>query len=245
MPLLSATTGNMIIDYSVLFVAYLISITLAGYSQAACAKLFGDDTPQEAGYLSLNPLHHIHMIGFIMFVLLKFGFGPIQPIHTEQIWPRWKDLKLFIIYMSKPVVNLVLASSSLFAMVVLFGGHNNGIARIELLLVQLFQYAQVPMNMFFSLYADTHSYMIVAGMLLLAMVYANVIITPLNIIVQGIHYGVALAFERQSRYLEYAHYFAIFGPLVLIFFFSGTFFNIAFNVTRYSAIGLASLLGIG
>lgn len=245
MPFLSATTSKLIIDYSVLFVAYLITITLAGYSQAACAKLFGDDTPEEAGYLSLNPFHHIHMIGFIMFVLLKFGFGPIQPIRTEYIWPRWKDIKLFIIYMSKPIVNLLLAISSLFGMVLMFGGHNNGVARIELLLVQLFQQAQFPIDMFFNLYPQATSYTIVGGMLLLAITYANVLITPLNIIVQGIHYIVALAFEKQSRYLEYANYFAIFGPLLFIFFFSGTFFNIAFNITRSSAIGLASLLGVG
>lgn len=246
MPLLSLAHGQTIVTYSVLFVAFLVSITLAGASQAACAKVFGDDTPEEAGYLSLNPLDHIHLIGFLMFLLLGAGFGPIQPIHTAHIWPNWKDLKLFLIYMTKPAANLILAIISLVSMLALFGGAaGNGIFKITMLITYIFQERWIPIDQFFSAYPDAASYTIVGGLLLLAMIFANIVITPLNAVVNGTHYLLALALERQSQYIEYAHYFALFGPFIVIFFYYESLRYICLAAALYGAQYVAALLGIG
>jgi Zn-dependent protease len=51
-------------------IALVISLTFHEFGHAASAKLFGDDTAQKQGRLTLNPIAHIDPVGLLMVVLI-------------------------------------------------------------------------------------------------------------------------------------------------------------------------------
>lgn len=61
--------------------AILIAFTAQGYGKAKMADKLGDKTPRFQGRLSLNPIDHIDLMGFVMILLC--GFGWTKPIDTN------------------------------------------------------------------------------------------------------------------------------------------------------------------
>jgi len=247
MATLSITQAHLIINYIVFGCAYLISIGLAGGTQAWTASYFGDDTPEETGYLSCNPLVHIHPVGAIMFLLFYIGFGPIIPINPSNISPQWRDIKLFLVYMSKALMNILLATFSLVTMIAMFGYTSGGhqAPKINILLTETLKYNTIPTNTFFELYPQISSVILVCGMLLLALMFMNTIVASFNFIIHAIYYVGILMLERNTRYVEYLQYAMLFGPLVVLFFFGNTVQMTALQTVLYCSDTIASIFGIG
>lgn len=61
--------------------AILIAFTVHEYAHAFVADKLGDKTPKFQGRLTLNPIAHIDPIGFVMILLL--GFGWAKPVQTN------------------------------------------------------------------------------------------------------------------------------------------------------------------
>ncbi|MFD3156267.1 site-2 protease family protein [Haloimpatiens sp. FM7330] len=93
--------------------AILVAFTVHEYAHAKMADKLGDKTPKFQGRLTLNPLSHIDIFGFIMILLV--GFGWAKPVETN---PRafknyYKDdLKVSF---AGPLANLI--SAFIFALV--------------------------------------------------------------------------------------------------------------------------------
>ena len=57
----------------------LLGLTLHEFCHAFCSWKLGDDTAQSQGRLTLNPLKHIDIIGFIFIIVAGFGWAkPVQ-----------------------------------------------------------------------------------------------------------------------------------------------------------------------
>jgi hypothetical protein len=56
-------SAEFLVGIITFFIVYLVSITLANFFQAWLARLMGDDTAEQFGFLTLNPLVHIDPIG--------------------------------------------------------------------------------------------------------------------------------------------------------------------------------------
>lgn len=57
----------------------LIAISFHEYAHALAAVKLGDETPRNQGRLTLNPLHHLDPVGFILLLFAGFGWGkPVQ-----------------------------------------------------------------------------------------------------------------------------------------------------------------------
>jgi Zn-dependent protease len=69
------------IETVIFIIVILFAITIHEFSHAAAAEMLGDPTPRLAGRLSLNPIKHIDPIGFIMFLLVRFGWARPVPIN--------------------------------------------------------------------------------------------------------------------------------------------------------------------
>jgi len=69
------------IETILFIIVILFAITIHEFSHAAAAEMLGDPTPRLAGRLSLNPIKHIDPIGFIMFLLVRFGWAKPVPIN--------------------------------------------------------------------------------------------------------------------------------------------------------------------
>lgn len=60
-------------------IAILIVIILARVFQAYVAVALGDDTPKRNGDLSLNPMNHLDIFGFLFLLILRFGWSkPVE-----------------------------------------------------------------------------------------------------------------------------------------------------------------------
>ena len=84
--------------------AVLIAFTAQGYGKAKMADMLGDKTPRFQGRVSLNPIDHIDLMGFVMIVLV--GFGWTKPIDTNpNAYKRgYKDVMK--VTLAGPIANL-------------------------------------------------------------------------------------------------------------------------------------------
>jgi hypothetical protein len=76
------------------------------FGHAATAKLFGDDTAQKAGRLTLNPAAHIDPVGLLMTALIGFGYARPVPTNPSKFNSLWAS---FFVSAAGPAMNLLLA----------------------------------------------------------------------------------------------------------------------------------------
>ena len=90
----------------------LIAFVIQGYAKALVADKLGDKTPRFQGRLSLNPLAHIDLLGFIMILLVKFGWTKPVEVNPSALKRGRKDeIKVTI---AGPIGNLIVAFILLF-----------------------------------------------------------------------------------------------------------------------------------
>lgn len=94
--------------------AVTISLTIHEYSHGLVSTIQGDDTPKRYGRLTLNPLAHIDILGFISLMLFRFGWAKPVPISSK----NYKNQRLGVILTSLagPASNLLLAFFSILSM---------------------------------------------------------------------------------------------------------------------------------
>ena len=97
--------GLLILLFSA--VAALFCITIHEMSHGYAAYILGDPTAKDAGRLSLNPVKHIDLLGFLMMLVAHVGWAKPVPVD-----PRYfKDPKrgMALTALAGPVSNFVLA----------------------------------------------------------------------------------------------------------------------------------------
>jgi Zn-dependent protease len=88
-------------------IALLIGMTIHEFAHVYVAYRMGDNTAVSQGRLTLNPLVHINPLGFILGVIVGFGFlgsAPISPYRMRN--PRWGYLAAVA---AGPISNLLIA----------------------------------------------------------------------------------------------------------------------------------------
>ena len=98
--------------FLLIVLALVISLSFHEFGHAATAKLFGDNTAQLAGRLTLNPLAHIDPMGLIMVMLVGFGYAKPVPTDPSKFRSQWADL---LISSAGPGMNFLLAFVSINA----------------------------------------------------------------------------------------------------------------------------------
>ena len=88
-------------------IVLLVAMTVHEFAHVYVAYLMGDTTGADRGKLTLNPLVHINPIGYLMGVLIGFGFLGSAPINPGRMRnPRWGYLAAVA---AGPASNLLLA----------------------------------------------------------------------------------------------------------------------------------------
>ncbi len=96
--------------FLLILIALVLSLCLHEFGHALAAKLYGDDTAQKAGRLTLNPIPHIDPTGLLMVVLLGFGYAKPVPTDPRNFTSRWGTL---VVSAAGPAMNLVLAVATI------------------------------------------------------------------------------------------------------------------------------------
>jgi Zn-dependent protease len=102
-------------------IAFVIAITVHEFMHAWTAWRLGDDTARLLGRITLNPAAHFDPLGFLMFVLIAFGFFafawgkpvPVNPNRLQGSLTRRK-LGMGLIAFAGPLSNVVLAACAAF-----------------------------------------------------------------------------------------------------------------------------------
>jgi Zn-dependent protease len=98
----------------------VLGLTLHEFSHAYIAHLCGDSTSRDQGRVTLNPLKHIDMLGFIM--LLVAGFGWAKPVQFREENLRNPKTDVIKIALAGPLSNALIAMilSVVFSLLVSF-----------------------------------------------------------------------------------------------------------------------------
>jgi Zn-dependent protease len=98
----------------------ILGLTVHEFSHAFVAQLCGDPTAREQGRVTLNPLKHIDLFGFIM--LMVAGFGWAKPVQFTEQNLRNPKADVIKIAVAGPLSNAVIAMllSVLFSLLVTF-----------------------------------------------------------------------------------------------------------------------------
>ena len=92
--------------------AILIAFVAQGYARAKVADKLGDKTPKFNGRLTLNPLAHIDLIGFVMIILTGFGWTKPVEMNPRAFKKGYKDeIKVTI---AGPLANLLVAFVAMY-----------------------------------------------------------------------------------------------------------------------------------
>jgi Zn-dependent protease len=85
----------------------LVGLTFHEYAHAYVADRLGDKTPRFQGRLTFNPLVHIDPIGFLMILIVGFGWAKPVQVNPSSFKKYYKDdLKVSF---AGPAANLIVA----------------------------------------------------------------------------------------------------------------------------------------
>jgi len=88
-----------------LVLALLIALTWHEFFHAAVAVWQGDNTPRDAGRLTLNPLAHLDLMGTLLLLLVGFGWGKPVPVNYYNLKnQKWGPA---IVSLAGPFANLL------------------------------------------------------------------------------------------------------------------------------------------
>ncbi|MBR6581151.1 MAG: site-2 protease family protein [Ruminococcus sp.] len=75
----------------------LLVLPVINYAKGMVAKKQGDDTAEMAGYLTLNPMKHLDLLGSLMILLCGFGWSKPMPINYNRMRNTKKGIILVAI----------------------------------------------------------------------------------------------------------------------------------------------------
>ena len=141
------------------FIAYIITIPFAGWFESFVAQQVGDDAPEQAGFLTLNPLEHFNVFGFAA-VLWSIFFRNALPFQLIPGWGRYIHLmpdnirgshykaKIFIEYVGRAFAHLILLIASVTIMMLICGAaHVHGF--IPMLTANATSFKEVVVSLLF------------------------------------------------------------------------------------------------
>ncbi len=84
----------------------ILGLVLHELAHAVVADRLGDPTPRRMGRISLNPMHHLDIMGFVM--LIVAGFGWAKPVMTDPRNYRTRRFGFALVGIAGPLTNLLL-----------------------------------------------------------------------------------------------------------------------------------------
>lgn len=93
--------------FVLLAVIFILSISVHEFAHAYTADKLGDPTAKYAGRLTLNPLAHLDLIGTLLILLIRVGWGKPVPINSANFKNPRRDSAL--VAFAGPLSNILLA----------------------------------------------------------------------------------------------------------------------------------------
>lgn len=212
------TTADFLLTIAILSFVYLVTAVGAGFFRAWAAKKVGDDTGEQLGFLSLNPLAYIDVFGLAIYLMLHgVGWGRHVPINPFNIYEPNKKIKIAFAYFSDTIAHFVMALVVMIGQVVAF---------------QLLDFAALS-----PLVKIGVSVMVAFIRLNMLMVVISLIINTLSLILASLSRDVL--HESPSLY-----YLIMFAPFILIIGLGPVLFGLVSSLIAVLSVGLTHLFGL-
>lgn len=236
--MLSLDTATFIVQQVTFLLAYIVSVTLTGAFTAWLTDKMGDSTGRDFGYMTLNPLVHINLLGMLFIVWAKIGFGNRIPIDPSNIRAPYRWLKVAVAYYADAVACLVLGFIALFAVLVLFGPIVPGMIK-----TLLYRCSYDLTHMDISQMCPTFSSgRITAIFILLATAYLNVVLSAIRFITNSFYLYLELRSGNRQQDSMQNYYMTFVVPLILLFLFGSLFIGLVVDLLSAVAYLLTRLM---
>ncbi|MBQ7089903.1 MAG: site-2 protease family protein [Clostridia bacterium] len=96
--------GAKILEYGCLIAAIVLSLSIHEFSHAWMATKLGDPTPRATGRISLNPIRHIDIFGFIVMIFAHFGWA--KPVQVNPMYFRNPSKGMMYTALAGPISNI-------------------------------------------------------------------------------------------------------------------------------------------
>ncbi len=108
---------SQLMSYLYVLPAILIGLTIHEWAHAFAAYKLGDPTAKNMGRMTLNPLAHIDLFGFICLLLVNFGWAKPVPVNPR----NFKNFKRddVIVSLAGIIANFITAFVFMFLYVIL------------------------------------------------------------------------------------------------------------------------------
>lgn len=116
------TAQDAVIHFLITIFVFMFSLTIHEFAHALTANIMGDKTAKAMGRLSLNPLKHLDLRGFIFFMLLGVGWAKPVPINPLNFKKYKKGIRLVSISGILANFLLGLISAGIFAILLVTVG---------------------------------------------------------------------------------------------------------------------------
>jgi Zn-dependent protease len=116
----------------------IIGLTVHEFSHAFVAQKCGDTTARDQGRVTLNPLKHIDLLGFIL--LLVAGFGWAKPVEFNEQNLKNPKTDVLKIAVAGPLSNALTAMILSIIYMVLSGSVLNDYTKGDRILIEIFRY---------------------------------------------------------------------------------------------------------
>ena len=105
--LLTGDIRGAIISFLLSVPVIILVLSVHEYAHGYVAKKLGDPTAESLGRLTLNPLKHIDLIGFLMFLVVGVGYAKPVPINSRYFKKPRRDMAL--VGAAGPISNFLMA----------------------------------------------------------------------------------------------------------------------------------------
>lgn len=210
----------------------LFAIILHEVAHGYAARLFGDDTAQNAGRLTLNPLKHIDPFGTILLPLLLiligspflFGYAKPVPVNFNRLKNPKKDTGF--VAAAGPMTNFILALICFVFLRIILLEFPAMYIYLAYFISHL-KFQTVYGNPFFKFFIYPVTFMLFIGIMV------NIILGTFNLIpippLDGGRVAVSLLPEPFSGFLSKLEPFGIFILLILLLLDPGNFLAVSFD----------------
>lgn len=142
-------SSGRLLQTAIQLLAVVAILPIHEFAHAYIADKLGDTTARQMGRLTINPLHHLDLVGTICLIFTGFGWAKPVPVNPG----AFKNPKrgMAVVAAAGPISNLLLAFVYMLCvklLAIFFGSDNSGVGYYLMQIFYILTYISVSLGIF-------------------------------------------------------------------------------------------------